>query len=172
LSIVIRFEIIMLIGLISDSHDNLPRIRKAVSLFNEHKVDLVLHAGDIVAPFTANEFEKLHAKFIAVFGNNDGEKKMWMERVKSFSGEVYDNRYSATLEGLRLLLIHDPINLNELAKSEKYDIIIYGHTHKPDKRLIGKTLALNPGECGGWVSGISTVGLLELPSKKFTLKKL
>ncbi len=41
----------MLIGAISDTHDNLPKIEKAVQNLNEQKVGLVLHAGDYVAGF-------------------------------------------------------------------------------------------------------------------------
>jgi putative phosphoesterase len=37
-----------MIGIISDTHDNLPAIKRAVDLFNEKNVDLVLHAGDFV----------------------------------------------------------------------------------------------------------------------------
>jgi predicted phosphodiesterase len=40
----------MLIGLISDTHDNLPMIEKAVKKLNEENVALVLHAGDYVLP--------------------------------------------------------------------------------------------------------------------------
>jgi len=31
--------------------------------------------------------------------------------------------------------------------------------------MMGKTLVVNPGECGGWLTGNSTVGLLSLPGK-------
>ncbi len=41
----------MLIGVVSDTHDNLPLVEKAVKRLNEEKVNLVLHAGDYVAPF-------------------------------------------------------------------------------------------------------------------------
>ncbi len=65
----------MLIGIMSDTHDNLPAIRKAVEFFNERNVDLVIHAGDYVAPFVARELKKLKAPLKGVFGNNDGERK-------------------------------------------------------------------------------------------------
>jgi hypothetical protein len=41
----------MLIGAVSDSHDNLTQIDKAVALLNQKNVGLVLHAGDYVSPF-------------------------------------------------------------------------------------------------------------------------
>lgn len=66
----------MLIGAVSDSHDNLPLIEKAVKILNEQKVALVLHAGDYVAPFTIARFSKLDCQFIGVFGNNDGDHEL------------------------------------------------------------------------------------------------
>jgi predicted phosphodiesterase len=42
----------MLIGIISDTHDDMSIIRKAVDLFNEREVGYVLHAGDLISPFT------------------------------------------------------------------------------------------------------------------------
>jgi putative phosphoesterase len=50
----------MIIGIISDSHDNLTQIKIAVDIFNREKVELVLHAGDFVSPFTFLEFKKLN----------------------------------------------------------------------------------------------------------------
>ena len=41
----------MLIGIISDTHDDTTAIRKAVDYFNAEKVSHVLHAGDITSPF-------------------------------------------------------------------------------------------------------------------------
>lgn len=65
----------MIIGALSDTHDNLPKIEKAVKFFNKKKVDFVLHAGDFVAPFAVDRLNKLSCEWLGVFGNNDGEKK-------------------------------------------------------------------------------------------------
>lgn len=61
----------MTIGLISDSHDQMPHIKKAVTVFKKEGVELVLHAGDFCSPFTIPPFDGLELK--AVFGNNDGD---------------------------------------------------------------------------------------------------
>ena len=47
------------------------------------------------------------------------------------------------------------------AASGNYDIIIFGHTHKPVSQREGNTLLLNPGETGGWLTGKSTAALLD-----------
>ena len=57
----------MKVGILSDSHDNVPALAKAVGLFNDLEVELVIHAGDIIAPFMAKPLDHLQANFIAVF---------------------------------------------------------------------------------------------------------
>ena len=49
----------MIIGLLSDTHDHIPNIRKAINRFKEENVELVLHAGDYVSPFTALPYTEL-----------------------------------------------------------------------------------------------------------------
>lgn len=55
-----------MIGIMSDSHDNLKAIRSALDVFNQANVELVIHAGDLISPFTAMEFEKLNAPLEAI----------------------------------------------------------------------------------------------------------
>jgi putative phosphoesterase len=59
-------------------------------------------------------------------------------------------------------MLHLEKLIDDLAESQKYEVIIYGHTHHTDLRKIGKTLIVNPGECGGWLTGKSTIALLDL----------
>ncbi|MFC1500859.1 metallophosphoesterase [Elusimicrobiota bacterium] len=161
-----------LIGVMSDTHDNMPYIKKAVERFNKENVDLVIHAGDIISPFCAKELEKLKCKFVAIFGNNDGEHKIWKERIRNF-GEIHESPYQTELEGLKTLVIHDHVDdIDLLAESQNFDIIIYGHTHKTDNKDVGKTLVLNPGEAGGWLYGKKTVALLWVPEKKAEVLEL
>ena len=53
----------------------------------------------------------------------------------------------------------------------KYDIIIYGHTHKVDLKE-GKPLIINPGECGGWITGSSTIAVLDTDKLKAEILEL
>lgn len=47
----------MKIGLISDTHDNIQNIQKAIISFNDIQVRVVIHAGDIVSPETVEAFD-------------------------------------------------------------------------------------------------------------------
>jgi hypothetical protein len=119
----------------------------------------VLHAGDIISPITAKEFKNLKCPLIAVFGNNDGEKFFLREKFHGI-GEIHERKWEGELGGKQVLLLHAPDMLDALAQSGAYDLIVYGHTHEAVIRK-GKTLVINPGECGGWLTGRCTVAILD-----------
>lgn len=151
----------MKIGIIADTHDNLPQIKKAVEIFNQEKVELVLHAGDFVSPFTCLEFKNSNCPLKGVFGNNDGDKIYLQEKFKGI-GELFPEPYKTNINHKNIIMLHLEKLIDDLVESQKYELIIYGHTHRTDLRKIGKTLIVNPGECGGWLTGKSTIALLDL----------
>lgn len=148
-----------MIGVMSDSHDNVTMVRKAVALFKDAGCDLVLHAGDVIAPFAARELAGLGCPVRAVFGNCDGEKQGLEAAMKKF-GEIKEAPLIFRHRGRQVLLVHYHFSVAAYAASGKYDVIVFGHTHKPVVRKEGKTLLLNPGETGGWLSGKTTAALL------------
>jgi len=160
----------MKLGIIADTHDNMPKIAHAVELFNREKVDLVLHAGDFVSPFTAREFKRLQAKLLGVFGNNDGDKLYLLERYRGI-GELHEDYCELKLDGRRIALMHQPKFLETLIASKRYDLIVYGHTHELDLRE-GPPLVLNPGEAGGWLGGRATAAIVDLKTLKAEIVEL
>ena len=97
----------MLIGLIADTHDNLPMVDKAVEKLNEMNVGLVLHAGDYVAPFVVPRFKELKAKLIGVFGNNDGDRELLKKRFSEYKHlEVHGEFAEVFVSGLKIALLH------------------------------------------------------------------
>lgn len=161
----------MKIGIISDTHENMPKIRAAVELFNHESVEVVLHAGDIISPITADEFSALKSPLIGVFGNNDGDKLFLTERFKTI-GTIHSKRYEGEIGGKKFLLIHEPDMLDALIRSNVYDLIVYGHTHRSEISRRGKTLIINPGEGGGWVTGKCTAVLLDTETMEARLVEL
>lgn len=153
----------MKIGVISDTHDNILMIKAAVELFKKEYVNLVLHAGDHVAPFTAMVWKELDCEFIGVYGNNDGDQELLKKQFRKI-GRIYQRPREIILRGKKILLMHEPDNIKELALSEKYDLIIYGHTHRQKIYREGKTLVVNPGEACGWITGKATAITLDLDS--------
>lgn len=148
----------MLIGVMSDTHDNLPKTKQALDLFKERGVEAVIHAGDFVAPFTARLLIGSALPIIGVFGNNDGER----QGLKKACDTIYDPPHRFAIGGRTIMLVHEPDELDG-ADLEGVELVIHGHTH--DSRLEeGPPVFLNPGECGGWLRGRSTCALVELSS--------
>ena len=152
----------MKIGVISDSHDHHKNMLRAVDVFNSQKVHYILHAGDIISPFAAKAFSAVEgAKFIAVFGNNDGEKVILAKKINQMGGQIFAEPYIGEIGGKKIFMTHTPDVVEEVAGSGNYDLVIYGHTHKQDIRRVGKTLVVNPGESTDWITDTSAVVILE-----------
>jgi hypothetical protein len=139
----------MKIGIISDTHDQLPLIESAVDIFNSEGTELVIHCGDWISPFTLIPFKRLNCKVRAVFGNNDGDRIRHLWKAKSLGLEIeYEDRFlEMEVSGRKLAVIHgDYFKLVEaLTLSGQYDAVFYGHNHKPVIEQIGETLRVNPG---------------------------
>lgn len=161
----------MKIGIISDTHDNLPLIEQAVKIFNAKEVELVLHAGDYVAPFVVEVFKKLRAKLVGVFGNNDGDKILLSKKFDELGFKIFNPPHELTVKNKTILLMHEPNLLDSIIKSNIYDIIIYGHTHSIDLRK-NNIIVLNPGEASGWLYGKPTIGIVDLDSMEVELINL
>ena len=157
----------MRLGVISDTHDHVDRLRRALALFKAQGVELVLHAGDIVAPFMSEPFREAGLGVVAVFGNNDGDRLYLRERFAGV-GEIHVGPKELELAGRRILLLHEPYALQALVCSGKYDVIIYGHTHRAEIRA-GSPLVVNPGEACGWLTGHPTCALVDLSTLEGTL---
>ncbi|OYT52693.1 YfcE family phosphodiesterase [Candidatus Bathyarchaeota archaeon ex4484_135] len=155
----------MLIGLMADTHDRLPFVEKAVKAFNEEGVELVLHAGDFVAPFVIPRLAELKANLIGVFGNNDGDKALLLKRASETKGKIEIKGLFAEVsaDGLKMALLHghEAGLLRSLISCGGYDVVVHGHTHQAGVRREGKTLVVNPGEVCGYLYGRSTVAILD-----------
>jgi hypothetical protein len=153
----------MIVGIISDTHDRLPLIDEAVKRLNEEKVQLVLHAGDYVAPFVIPHFKLLKANLIGVFGNNDGDRELLKKRFTELGAEIRGKFAEVKVDGLRIALLHGDEEelLQSLIDVESHDVVACGHAHEAKTYRKGKTLVINPGEICGYLSGKPTMAILD-----------
>ncbi len=145
----------MLIGIISDTHDHLENTRKALSLLKEKKVDVIIHCGDFCAPFMIDELEKTGIPVHCIFGNIDDKFLTTRKADSSKNIKLHGETAELEIDGKKIAVNHYPLIAESLALTGKYDLVCYGHTHKKDKRLLGKTLLINPGEIMGRFNGLS-----------------
>jgi len=150
----------VLIGLVSDTHDHLDHLRRALVLCRRRGAELILHAGDFVSPFTAEPFRELDLRVIGVYGNNDGDKLHLRERFSGV-GELHFGPHEIELAGRQIVLLHEPRALEALVASGRYALVVYGHTHRPEVRP-GLPVVVNPGECAGWLTNRPTCAVVDL----------
>ncbi len=165
----------MLIGTISDTHDNLPAIQKAVTALNEQKVELVLHAGDYIAGFVIPQLAKLNCRLIGVFGNNDGDHELLKKRFSETSNCTLRDRFAEiTLGDYRIALLHghEAELLDSVVNSGYFNAVVHGHSHKLGIQNRGKTLVINPGEICGYLTGKSTLAVLDTDAQQAKIIEL
>jgi hypothetical protein len=152
----------LIIGILADTHDRLPLVDKAVKRLNEEKASLVLHAGDYIAPFVIPHFKQLKADFIGVFGNNDGDKDMLRKRFAEIGAEIRGKFAEVIIDGLKIAMLHGEEEelLRALINAEGHDVVVHAHSHEAKTYKKGETLVINPGEVCGYLSGKSTIVLL------------
>ncbi|TCK03360.1 metallophosphoesterase [Phorcysia thermohydrogeniphila] len=149
----------MRIAVISDSHDNLKKLEQFLKTVNEEGVDLVIHCGDFVSPFSVKFLlSNLKCDFIGVFGNNDGEIA---GLLKVSGGLIEKPPVAKVIDGQRFALMHEPYLLESVARSGNFDYVLYGHTHEIDTRVIGSCQIVNPGELCGYLTGKSSFAILD-----------
>lgn len=143
----------ILIGVISDTHIS-PDGKKTLPQETKdalENVDIIIHAGDIEGFETLKELEEI-APVFAVKGNNDirGIKK---ELAGAISLKIYDFKVGVIHNSTSYWLAShlDWINYfaEKLAKKKKFDVFIFGHTHRSFLKEINfkekKILIMNPG---------------------------
>ncbi len=159
----------MKVSVISDSHDNMEAVEKAVEIMKDKGIKVVFHLGDIISPFVLKKFSGF--EYYGVFGNNDGEKLL-LKKIAEESGMKIDIQpHILEFQDKKFLLYHGSGSVEKtrkivenFANSGEYDFVLYGHTHIVDIRNLGKTLILNPGESCGYLSGKRTFAILDVVS--------
>ncbi len=125
----------MKLGLISDTHGNLPSI--VHTAFND--VDLILHGGDIGNQEIIRGLESI-APVHAVQGNIDG----WASR------KLYPEILDLEIDGVKICITHNIVTYQyftfELFRRGKQpDLVMFGHTHKPVFESYRNIKFINPG---------------------------
>lgn len=141
----------MKVGILSDSHDHLSNLIAARERLKEARVEAAIHCGDFCAPFVLEELHALGIPVHGVFGNVDGDPFRMERLARDRFSNVHLHGELAELElgGRRFAVTHYPTIADGLARSGKYDVVCYGHTHEAETRRVGSCLVVNPGEIMG-----------------------
>lgn len=118
------------IGILSDTHGLLrPEVLEVLQ-----GCECIFHGGDINRHSILDELEKIAPVYV-VRGNNDKE---WAEHIPA--------TLTTVAGGLRVFMVHNKKHIpKDLAD---VDLIIFGHSHKYEDKVIDGVRYLNPGSCG------------------------
>lgn len=163
----------MKIAIISDSHDNIPNVEKFLAWAKENKIEMIIHCGDIAAPAMIKKVivPEFSGPIHLVHGNVSDREML--EKVCSEVKNVtlHGDEGYLEVEGIKIAFCHYPEKAKELAESGKYNMVFYGHSHKPWIEKIGHTVLANPGTLGGMFSK-ATFSFLDTESNNLELKIL
>lgn len=158
----------MIIGLLGDTHDHIPRIDLAVDVLNrEVRGGIFLHAGDFIAPFVIPALARLEGQVIGVYGNNDGDHELLQIRCAETENVRIDgNFFESVIGGKRIALLHghERSLLSDLIESGLFDLVVHGHSHRSNISSKGKTLVINPGEVCGYLTGRPSCAIYDTES--------
>jgi len=150
----------MKVGILSDSHDQRGSTIEALALFLREGVATVLHLGDVCSPAVLEPFRIAAVPLLGVFGNNDFDRN----GLQAVSANGF-HRGPRVVEvgGRKILMSHAFDELqSEIGEKGRFDLVLFGHTHRALTMRVGKAVVINPGEACGLMSGRPTCAVVDL----------
>jgi putative phosphoesterase len=143
----------MRIAVLADTHVNgLEHIPKKI-IDALSTVDLIIHAGDFTDIQLLKELKRL-MEVKAVHGNMDSRELKIVLPVKEIV-EIENKRIGITHGSGGPWGIEQRVR--KMFESDRIDIVVYGHSHQPQNKVIKDILLFNPGKAADSF-GILTIG--------------
>lgn len=156
----------MRIGLLSDTHNKLDKVKLAVDRLRSEGIEIVLHAGDITSPKVLKKLRGFDLWIAS--GNMDRDPALATLSAELFGPGHFEDVHTLVWAGKNIALLHgdQKRHLEMLVETGSYDYVIRGHTHTFRDERSADTRIINPGAlgCVGWRMG--TFAILDLESGK------
>lgn len=157
----------MLIGIMSDSHDNVRGVLQALDIFKERGIEMVLHAGDMIGSGNCYAFKGSGMDIRLVYGNNDGDREGLMREFARVGGKYLGDFAEIDAGGLKIAMLHgtEEALVRATVASGLYDIVVRGHNHRAEATQHENTLLINPGEIWGHFTGLRSIAILDTATR-------
>ena len=155
----------MILGIISDSHDNLSALQDVLSKL-ESKTDEIIHCGDAVSERAIQILEDSPFRVHLIRGNADTFSK---DAIRSI--DYYEHGAEIDIDGRAIFVSHFPEIARIGAMSPTFDVVFHGHTHVQNDLLVDGTHMVNPGEIQGR-TGHKGYALYDTETNEVELKTL
>jgi len=140
----------MKVAVISDSHDSISNLKKAVNLAKEKGAEVLFHCGDLISPFMVPILGEFPGDVHLILGNNRGDVYLLTQNIKKYPNvNFYGEQAFLEVKGFKIAMVHYPKIAYALALTGEYDFVFCGHTHVYEVKEVGNTLVINPGEILG-----------------------
>ncbi|TXT30051.1 MAG: phosphodiesterase [Planctomycetota bacterium] len=140
----------MIIGVLSDIHDNLANLRSALRILQNGGAAELVFCGDFCSPIPARELASFAGPIHCVLGNGDGDPLTIAGFANHTHLKLYGPYADIEVGGSRIAITHYPIYGQALARTGDYAAVFSGHTHEYRQEQFGNCVWLNPGEVMGW----------------------
>lgn len=149
----------MKVGIMSDSHGRVEPVRRAMAVFREANVGLIVHCGDVGGLNILEEMAGEPCRF--VWGNTDFPEHGWQARVEAMGLPWPDELpMRLSVDGKKIAVCHGHERVFFRVRDQgQYDYVFHGHTHKRADHQIGPTRVINPGALHR--ASIHTIAILE-----------
>ena len=154
----------MKIGVVSDTHGSLVRLRPAATMLESLEVDVVLHCGDVGSAAVVEALSRWPAHFVR--GNCDFGVEAELSAACTGNAVWHGPFASLAFGGLRIALVHgdDARRKQEALSSGEFDFVCVGHTHVAERRKFGQTTLFNPGAL--YRTSSPSIGLIDSESRE------
>ncbi len=162
----------MVIAIISDTHDNIPNLKKCLNWCLSHEVEKIFFCGDITTEETLYLLaKKFRGEIFLTNGNADlfDAKKITNLKNVNYQAEVG----LIKIGDMRIGFCHEPQKIKRVLSLSPVPphFIFYGHTHTPWIEKQGSVNIINPGNLAGTFHQ-ATFAVLDTSNKKLELKIL
>ncbi|OJX40650.1 MAG: hypothetical protein BGO78_06610 [Chloroflexi bacterium 44-23] len=163
----------MKIGILADTHNDIKNTQRAMQVFSNHQVGLLIHCGDVTSVTTLKWLSEF--PIILTFGNGDvfsGEMKAYLESLDMDCVAGY--KYEGELGGKRIAASHGHLSEinNSILSEQTFDFFFHGHTHEKVDRWVGRTRVINPGAVMAIGKSIGSVCVLDLAGGELIFETL
>lgn len=154
----------MRIGILSDTHDQVERTRRAVAALLTEGAEALIHCGDLTIPAVVEEVVGVPAYI--VLGNCDYYPDELRQAMRRTGATCLERGGLIELGGRRIAVTHGDSRLEfDRLIAESPDYLFSGHTHLRRDDRQGPTRFINPGALHR--ASEFTVGLLDLDSDDY-----
>jgi uncharacterized protein len=156
----------VLVGILSDTHDQVKRTKLAVDTLQAAGAEALFHCGDITIADVVYECCNIPGYF--VFGNCDFDREGLRKAIAAIGGACLERGDVVTLAGRQIAITHGDSEqeLRRLAGLRPH-YLLSGHTHRTSDTQNGPTRHINPGALHR--ASVWTIALLDIATNHLSV---